>query len=121
MEVLYNSVECLSCGEVLVTRYRHDFKQCSCDNGTFIDGGRSLFSRLGGKDLNNLKHFTVTSEDPFELQREYFEWGTRGKDGNEELKWVKLRDMSIEHIEAVKGSNNIFEKELKYREENGIY
>ena len=28
-----NSVVCLLCGEHLVSRHRHDLKQCSCENG----------------------------------------------------------------------------------------
>ena len=31
--LVYNSVVCLICGEHLVSRHRHDFQQCSCENG----------------------------------------------------------------------------------------
>jgi hypothetical protein len=30
-----------------------------------------------------------------------FLWGTRGKDGKEELKWVRLIDCSTEHLKAI--------------------
>ncbi len=45
-----NVIKCLSCGTVLVSNYRHDFKQCGCKNGTFIDGGHD-YLRCGGKDM----------------------------------------------------------------------
>ena len=31
--LVYNSVVCLICGEHLVSRHRHDFQRCSCENG----------------------------------------------------------------------------------------
>lgn len=47
-------IECLSCGKVLVSFNRHDFKCCGCKNDTFIDGG-SDYLRCGGKDLKKIK------------------------------------------------------------------
>lgn len=120
MGLLHNSVTCLLCGEVLVSNYTHDYKQCSCENETMVDGGLS-YVRYGGKDLDKVKPFSVTTEDPFDVQREYFEWGTYGKDGDQPLSWVKLKDMSLGHLEAVKDVRDIFKEEIKYREKNGIY
>lgn len=120
MELLHNSAKCLVCGEVLVSRHTHDYKQCSCENKTSVDGGLS-YVRYGGKDLDKVRFFSVTTEDSFEDQREYFEWGTYGKDGDQPLSWIKLKDMSLEHLEAVKDVRVIFKEEIKYREKNGIH
>ena len=49
-----NRIQCLSCGEVLESKYRHDFQMCECQNQTFVDGG-SDYVRAGGKDLNKIK------------------------------------------------------------------
>jgi hypothetical protein len=43
-------VKCLSCGEVLESKYRHDFQECSCSNGTYVDGGND-YMRIGGAVL----------------------------------------------------------------------
>lgn len=45
-----NIVLCKECLDVLESRHRHDFVQCKCPNGTFVDGGTS-YQRIGGKDL----------------------------------------------------------------------
>jgi len=44
---------------ILESRYRHDFKSCGCENGTFVDGG-SDYLRVGGKDLDKIE---VLEED----------------------------------------------------------
>ena len=36
-KLIYNSVICLSCGETLISRHRHDYKTCSCENETMVD------------------------------------------------------------------------------------
>jgi hypothetical protein len=43
-------VKCLSCGDIIQSMFRHDFKQCSCASVS-IDGGGS-YTRLGFKDPN---------------------------------------------------------------------
>jgi hypothetical protein len=47
-------IQCLECGEILESKYRHDFQMCECPNQTFVDGGYS-YLRAGGKDLDKLK------------------------------------------------------------------
>lgn len=47
-------IQCLKCGEILESKYRHDFQMCVCDNETFIDGGYE-YARVGGKNLNKIK------------------------------------------------------------------
>lgn len=121
MLVLHVSVICLECGAKLVTRHQHDFQSCDCENKTSVDGGLSLFGRFGGKDLSKIQHFTITTEDNFETQRFYFERGTRGVNGDKPLHWIKLKDMTTEHIKAVikytpdSPYNEVYKKELKYR------
>lgn len=45
-----NKVKCKKCGEILESKHRHDFRMCSCENQTFVDGGQD-YRRAGGKDL----------------------------------------------------------------------
>jgi len=49
-----NSVKCLDCDKILVSKSRHDFQQCGCSNETFIDGGEE-YQRYGGKDMSLVK------------------------------------------------------------------
>jgi len=44
-------VRCLKCSEILESKFRHDFQQCSCENETFVDGGND-YLRYGGMNMN---------------------------------------------------------------------
>ena len=50
-------LQCPNCGEVVISLYRHDFRQCGCGE-TFIDGGFD-YMRCGVKDIKNIKNVTV--------------------------------------------------------------
>jgi len=60
-----------------------------------------------------------------QLVRDWMNWGTYGKSGKESLKWVILKDMSDEHIQAILDTQpqicsfyrKEFQKELEYRKE----
>lgn len=41
-------IMCKTCGDVLVSHHRHDFRRCRCENGVFIDGGQADYIRVGG-------------------------------------------------------------------------
>ena len=45
-----NVATCLTCGEVLVSAHRHDFKCCGCPTETriYVDGGDEYVRRLWG-------------------------------------------------------------------------
>lgn len=55
-----NRVKCLNCGEILESKFRHDFQQCSCDNETFCDGGL-VYQRIGGININKVE--IINDED----------------------------------------------------------
>ena len=46
-------IKCLECGVKLHSLYRHDFKQCECEQGSFIDGGFD-YARYGGEDMDKV-------------------------------------------------------------------
>ena len=46
-----NSIKCLVCNTILESKHQHDFQQCNCSNGAFVDGGLS-YIRLGAMDLD---------------------------------------------------------------------
>ena len=63
-----NSVRCLVCNEVLVSKSQHHYVQCNCENQTMTDGG-NLYQRCGGKDLDkieNLCKYIVMTEQEYE-------------------------------------------------------
>jgi hypothetical protein len=73
----------------------------------------------------------VFSDAPFEIIRENFHRGGRGKDGTEPLTWVPMHQMSDEwlmacikynddrgHVDCF--ANNMYRQELEYRQAHGI-
>lgn len=57
-ELTLNSIQCLHCYKVLVSKHRHDFVECGCDNQTFVDGGNT-YQRVGGKDLSLIRDLSL--------------------------------------------------------------
>jgi len=70
------------------------------------------------------KYINITLKG--QLVRDWMIWGTYGKSGKEPLRFVLLKDMSDEHIQAILDTqhhiNNFyrreFKKELKLRKKN---
>jgi len=58
-------IQWMSCGELLECKHRHDFRRCSCENETFVDGGDD-YLRIGGKDLAKIEIF---EEEGGEIKR----------------------------------------------------
>jgi hypothetical protein len=128
-DIVHSQVTCLECGEVLVSKSRHDYKTCVCPNKTMIDGGKE-YVRFGGKDLSKIDVFTVFDTDDFKFVRRYASRGGRGVNGDEPLTWTKLCDMNDSWLEAVlryypEGTDNshlrLIRKEIEYRKQHRIH
>lgn len=112
-------------GTELVSEHTHDFKMYK-DTVTGkeygVDGGRE-YQRLIG-DMDDCEVIYITLEECSHVQaREYFTWGTCGKDGYSPLVWKKLKDLDTDHIEAIIKTQKqissrtllLFETELEFR------
>lgn len=128
-QLICNSVTCLECGEILISYSVHDYKTCKCEQATMVDGGLE-YGRYGGKDITRIQTNYIYDDSPFENIREYLCRGGRGKDGTEELKYVRLKDLNdewlvalIEFEETHRPENRYlpyYKQEKKYREINKI-
>lgn len=72
-----NSVKCLECGEVLVSKSQHHYIQCRCPNETACDGGLA-YQRVLAKDLDkveNLSKYVIMTEQEYQdmLERKRIE------------------------------------------------
>lgn len=115
-------------GTVLESRHRHDFKTYTDANGKeyMIDGGLEYVRSSAWGDE---EYITVTLDDPHERVREFVIWGTRGKNGDEPYREVKLSEMSNAHIRACietqPGMRPSFKRamlnEMTYRDANNIF
>jgi len=48
-----NKIKCLACNTILESKSRHDFNQCDCPNGAFVDGGND-YHRGGALNLSKI-------------------------------------------------------------------
>ena len=122
-KILINKIQTPD-GTVLVSRHRHNCVTYTDENGLeyMVDGGNDYLRRTMHQEHPH-KELSVTTDDDHETIRDNFEWGTYEVDGNQPLRWVLLKDMSTDHIEAIlKNCNNVsnymqvLEHELKYRD-----
>lgn len=121
-QIIYNGVVCLNCGEKLESRHRHDYQKCTCPNEAMVDGGHD-YARYGAVDMTKIVKITYTMTDPHSTIRRHVKWGTRGKDGTEEIKLVPLQELSDDHLAkliqydpATPYYKTLFEREIAYRE-----
>ena len=87
-------------GTILESKSRHDYKEYEdTTNGKtyIVDGGLDYIRRSVHSDQVDL---SVTLDDDHEAVREAMTWGTYGINGDQPLTYIKLKDMSLEHIHA---------------------
>lgn len=124
-KIVYNAAKCGCCGDTIVSRHRHDYVSCTC-GGVVVDGGLDYLRRGFSKDCE-VVDLSVYLDEPFEKIRTVLARGGRGKDGQQPLTYVLLKDMSNSWLEAVIEYNEVhgiisdwYQKELDYRFLHGI-
>lgn len=65
-----NRIQCLECGMLLESAYRHDFKMCDCSNQAFVDGGTD-YSRQGAVIMEHIR--TVPDSETESESKKIFE------------------------------------------------
>lgn len=121
--IVINQIKCNRCGDVIVSRHRHDFVNCTCGN-CFVDGGMEYLRRVG-LDYTEL---SIQEENPsFETLRANIHWG-RNYNAKRELlpktEWIPIKDLADDHLAALVAQNlgssgyrELFEKEIKFRQD----
>ena len=113
-------------GTMLRSMYVHDYVTHLDKNGEtyMLDGGNEYQRYNICKEP--FKDLSIWSDAPFEIIRENYHRGGRGKKGDEPLKWVPMSEMSDSWLEACvkyndeRGmgksfANYMYLKEIKYR------
>lgn len=110
-------------GTRLESAHRHDYNAHTDANGEMyvIDGGLDYIRT----SVNKVPavNACVYSDDPHEVIRESFKWGTYGKNGDEPLQRKTLDSLDTSHIVAILDTQHqlkahirkVFEDELVYR------
>jgi len=58
--IIKNKARCRKCGDIIESKYRHDFVSCKC-GAIFVDGGHS-YLRRGAKDLKDIEELSEEEE-----------------------------------------------------------
>jgi hypothetical protein len=119
-------------GTILKSMHRHDYVTYTDKNGLqyMVDGGHDYLRRNVHEDAP-YEELTIYDDDLFEVIRENFHRGGRGKDGTEPLTWVPISKMSDAWLLAcityneergleLSQSSKFYKMELMYRQEKGI-
>ena len=97
-KILVNAWKCPD-GTILESRHRHDFVSYTDAEGRsyFVDGGTE-YQRISGEGLEFVGCYDT---DPHEKIREVFSWGSYGKDGKQEKRYILLKCLTDQHIDAI--------------------
>ena len=114
-------------GTILTSKHRHDYV-------SYVDKNGLTYSLDGGTDyirtsinVEKAEDLSLYSDDAHEKLREVISRGGRGKNGDEELNYVLLKDINDEWLEAIieyeelNRPNNkylpVYREEVKFREQ----
>ena len=119
----YNAIKTPD-GTLLHSKHGYDYVCHRDDNGELyvLDGGNGY--RRCSVNKEPWVDMSVSMCEDIENIREYFTWGTYGKQGDQPRRDLLLKDMSNEHIENIVSDGHIMtpimESELQFRKSRGI-
>ncbi len=127
-KIILNRGKCNKCDDVITSYHIHDYVTCKC-GAIAVDGGTEYLKRTG--EISDLTELSIDTSSPFKIIRDNYHRGGRGKNGDEQLKWVPMSKMSDNWLLACIKYNNdrgleksfankMYKKELKYRQKNKI-
>jgi hypothetical protein len=91
----------------LVSVHVHDYQSHTFHDGTSVavDGGHDYIRRCYPPKMKGYgtkyMDYSLDDQEPFDTIKHKLLWGTRGKDGFQPLKWVRLIDCDAKHLQAI--------------------
>ena len=89
-------------GTILQSFHRHDYKEHvdTVTGETYVIDGGTDYIRTSINEVQP-EWMIVYTHDPFEVKREVPVWGTYGKSGKGDFRWVSVAEMEDDHIRAL--------------------
>jgi hypothetical protein len=114
--IIYNAIQTPD-GTIIRSISVHDYVSHTDANGyTYaVDGGMQYLRRACTPDAPPYKEISIYSEQaPHSVARDYAVWGTRGKDGNQPLMYIPIKDLETDHIKAILETQHHIHADLAY-------
>lgn len=111
-------------GTILESTHVHDYRTYEDANGKvyMVDGGLEYLRRNVHVGAYAYEELSVYIDEDHEINREYFQWTSYGKEGKGPAKIQALKDMDTDHIQAILDhgfgrdySRELFKAELEHR------
>jgi hypothetical protein len=111
--IVYNAIKCPD-GTILESKHRHDYQSyVDKNNETYVlDGGGEYIRR--SINIIEAEDISLYSDAPHEQIREVVSRGSRGKSGREELKYILIKDIDDEYLEALIDYEELNRPQNKY-------
>jgi len=103
-KIIQNAVYVPEYDRFYKSSYRHDHVVIQFDDGReyFIDGGNDYFRYTADAELEKrIVRYTLTTDDSLYTIVNNLLWGTRGKNGDGPLHYVRLVECETDHLEAI--------------------
>lgn len=99
--IVYNAIRTPD-GKILESKHQHDYVQHLDKNGEtyLLDGGCGGYTRRS-VNKEEAEDLSLYSDAPHGQIREKVSRGGRGKSGREELKYILLKDIDDEYLQAI--------------------
>lgn len=59
-KIIKNSIKCNLCGDIIESKFRHHYVECSC-GACFVDGGQA-YQRIGYKENDSYTNLSLYEE-----------------------------------------------------------
>ena len=103
--IIQNGIQVIKTGKIYLSNHVHDYQEIEVGFGqsVIIDGGCEYIKRGGNEDcqyyINNISlDDELHSEE--EIQQKLC-WGTRGKNGKQPLEYKFIKDLTLDHLNAI--------------------
>lgn len=111
--IIQNAVKIIDSDKIIYLKsiHRHDYVCYESPNGYYsLDGGLDYLKRgYSPESKLIIENYSLVSNSTFEEKVNKLLWGTRGKNGDEELTFKPLKDLDKEHLGAILETQNVSE------------
>ena len=103
--LLQNAIFWPAANLYIKSSHRHDYTGHSMviagvKTDLFLDGGLD-YRRVVSSGNPVYQDFSLWEDSPFDMVAERFLWGTYGKNGDQPLRWVPLKECETDHLQAI--------------------